>query len=67
MTLCHVTCTTCHVIYRSSPADTGEEQHESIVREIEEALRKEIHAASMLTERPRWGCEGVGVWGGGCR
>ena len=28
-------------------------QHESIVHEIEEALRKEIVAASMLSERPR--------------
>jgi len=28
-------------------------QHESIVKEIEEALRKEIVAASTLTERPR--------------
>ena len=27
-------------------------QHESIVQEIEEALRKEIIAASTLTERP---------------
>ncbi len=41
----------------SSPADGsgGEEQHESIVKEIEEALRREIHAASTLDERPRWG------------
>ena len=29
-------------------------QHESIVREIEEALRKEIIAASTLPERPRY-------------
>lgn len=28
-------------------------QHESIVHEIEEALRKEIIAASTLSERPR--------------
>ena len=31
-------------------------QHESIVREIEEALRKEIIAASTLPERPRYIC-----------